>query len=159
MGAWVAWMVCLIQEPQGLTSGPAFLLLSRLRVDMELTPWTQLYHRRPLLTGCTLWPEKSVCTSSAAALLEPCWSSVLLPVFICVHLSLHVAPATTLSVLVSFLKISLLSFWPLGALLLVALDLSDILGVAGKNDAVKCQIKSRWNCMHVWVTPSLLLWI
>ena len=73
------------------------------------------------------------------------------------HLSLHVAPATTLSVLVSFLKNSLLSFWPLGALLLVALDLSDTLGVAGKNDAVKCQIKSRWICMHVWVTPSLLL--
>ena len=82
-----------------------------------------------------------VCTFSAAALLELCWSSVLLPVFICVHLSLHVAPATTLSVLVSFLKNSLLSFWPLGALLLVALDLSDTLGVAGKNDAVKCQIK------------------
>ena len=98
-----------------------------------------------------------VCTFSAAALLELCWSSVLLPVFICVHLSLHVAPATTLSVLVSFLKNSLLSFWPLGALLLVALDLSDTLGVAGKNDAVKCQIKNRWICMHVWVTPSLLL--
>ena len=112
-----------------------------------------------MLTGCVLWPEKSVCNFSAAALLELCWSSVLLPLFICVHLSLHVAPATTLSVLVSLKKISLLSCWPFGALRLVALDLSDTLGVAGKNDAVKCQITSRWNCMHVWVTPSLLLLI
>uniref|UniRef100_M3XVW2 Ankyrin repeat and sterile alpha motif domain containing 1A n=1 Tax=Mustela putorius furo TaxID=9669 RepID=M3XVW2_MUSPF len=29
--------------------------------------------------------------------------------------------------------------------------------LAGKNDAVKCQIKSRWNCMHVW-TPSHCLY-
>lgn len=66
-------------------------------------------------------------------------------------------PATTLSILISFLKFSLLPFWPFGALLLAVLDLSGILGEVGKNEAVKCQIKSRWNCRHVWVTPNLLL--
>ena len=26
---------------------------------MDLAPWTQLYHRKPLLTGYILWPEES----------------------------------------------------------------------------------------------------
>lgn len=98
---------------------------------MESPPWAQLYPRRPLLTGCVLWPAKAVCTS-AADLLELCLSAALLPLFICVHLSLHVAPATTLSVLISLNSFSLLSLWPLGALLPAALDLSGTLGVAGK---------------------------
>lgn len=101
-----------------------------------------------------LWPARAAHLSSAVLLnlFElSAWSSVYLCAFI-----LHVAPATTLSVLISFLKVSLLSFWPFGALLPAALDLSGTLGVAGKNDAVKCQTKSRWNCMHVWVTSSLL---
>lgn len=45
------------------TGAPSLPLAQRfscsldLRVDMELAPWTQLYHRKPLLTGYILWPE------------------------------------------------------------------------------------------------------
>lgn len=103
-------------SPKDLLPAQRFSCPPDFQVDVEFAPWTQLYHRRPLLTGCVLWPEKSVCTFSAAALLELCWSSVLLPLFICVHLSLHVALATTLSVLVSLKKnffAIILAFWGL----------------------------------------------
>lgn len=90
--------------------------------------------------------------------LEPPLSSVLCPLFICVRLSCMWLLLPPFSVLISVLRFSLLSFWPLGSLLPTALDLSGTLGVAGENDAVKCQVKSRWNCMHVWVTSGPFLW-
>lgn len=139
-------------SPEGLLLARRSSFPPDFQNDMGLVPWTQLHRRRPWAPGCVLWPG-SLSAPSRQLLLWSCLSSgLLLPLFLCVHLSWPVAPTTTLSVLVSFKKYSLLSVWPFGALLPVALDLSDTLGVAGENDAVKCQIKSRWNCMHVRVT-------
>lgn len=47
------------RSPKDLPLAQRFSCSLDLRVDMELAPWTQLYHRKPLLTGYILWPEKS----------------------------------------------------------------------------------------------------
>lgn len=149
-------MVCLAQGTARLTFCPAFPWPPSILLGWHgICPLGPVVSQEAAANWLFLWPLKTLHFLSYCS-PEPCLSPVPWPLFICAHLSCMWLLLPPFSVLYFILKIFCALLWPFGALL-STLDLSGTLGVAGQNDAVKCQIKSRWNCMHVWVTSSLFL--
>lgn len=150
MGTWMAWMVCLAQGIPRIYFLPSIspsLQTFGLTGIRPLGPvGSQMAIANPLcsvagkvclhfLSSCSLW---AVLELSAA-------SSVYLCAFIfacgsCYH---PFCPCFIYSFSFAIILASC------GLVPSCSGSFSDTLDVAGKNDAVKCQIKSRWNCMHV----------